>query len=148
MKSFVISFCSVVTLCSTLLFGATHPQDSDSDKHPAYKFVGRHLMASYKGCNNQALTNIEGLKRAMLEAVNASSAHLLDSCEYVFPGDGLTLVLLLSESHASIHTYPEYSSCFVDIFTCGTKCSQEKFDESLRKYLQPQDVICQIVERN
>ena len=146
MKLFVTSLCSVLTLCSTLLF-ATSTQESEKQA-PTYKFVGRHLMASYKGCNNQMLTNIPGLKRAMLEAVNASGAHLLDSCEYVFSGDGLTLVMLLSESHASIHTYPEYNSCFVDIFTCGTKCSQEKFDESFRKYLQPQEVICQIVDRN
>ena len=57
------------------------------------------------------------------------------------------MVLLLSESHASIHTYPEYNSCFVDLFTCGQKCSAEKFDMYLREYLKPKQTDSRIQVR-
>lgn len=147
MKQFAIVICGLVLYMHSALL-ATPKEAGAAPIGSEYQFVGRHLMASYKACDHQALINIDGLKRAMLEAVNASGAHLLDSCDYVFAGNGVTSVLLLSESHASIHTYPEYNSCFVDIFTCGTKCSQEQFHEVLKKYLKPQQVTCDIVNRN
>jgi S-adenosylmethionine/arginine decarboxylase-like enzyme len=52
----------------------------------------------------------------------------------------MTAVLLLAESHASIHTYPEHQACFVDLFTCGRACSAERFDAVLRQYLRPASV--------
>ncbi len=112
-----------------------------------YEFVGRHLIASYRDCDLEALKNIKQLPEVMKQGVNASGAQLLDSVEYVFAPDGLTMVLLLSESHASIHTYPEHGACFIDFFTCGTRCSAEKFDEILQKFLKPKKVEKQIIMR-
>lgn len=114
---------------------------------PEYQFIGRHFVASYSGCDRKALTNLDALAQALEGASIASGAHILKSTKHVFPPDGLTMVILLSESHASIHTYPEHDSCFVDLFTCGTTCSAEKFDESLRHYLKPTKVNSQIFKR-
>jgi S-adenosylmethionine decarboxylase proenzyme len=105
-----------------------------------YDFRGVHYIATYSGCDCEALTNLDGLREAMAEAVRASGATILDSADYVFSPDAMTMVLLLSESHASIHTYPEHGACFIDLFTCGYNCSAEKFDASLRAYLQPHAV--------
>ncbi len=105
-----------------------------------YEFAGKHFFASYLDCDREALADVEQLKQAMDKAVLASGATILDSCDYVFAPNGLTLVYLLSESHASIHTYPEYGACFVDLFTCGQHCSYEPFDAALRDYLQPKTV--------
>jgi len=112
-----------------------------------YQFVGRHLVASYHGCDKEALTNTTRLVEVMQEACKASGATILDSCQYPFDGNAITVVILLSESHASIHTYPEHGACFVDMFTCGTKCSQEKFDEVLRAYLNPTKPNCTYLNR-
>ena len=102
-----------------------------------FEFVGRHMMASYVGCDPDALRDFDALEMAMQQAVEASGATLLTSARHVFPPDGLTIVMLLSESHASIHTYPEHNSCFVDLFTCGLDCRAEEFDAMLRDYLRP-----------
>ena len=118
-----------------------------------YEFVGVHFLASYVGCQNN-LTDIESLRTAMTEAVNASGATILGMNEHIFksnlvpPLDGYTAVYVLSESHASIHTYPENESCFVDLFTCGENCSYERFNEILQKYLQPKKINSQVIRRD
>lgn len=134
-KHFKTILFAVPLFCSALLFS----QD--------YSFAGTHFTASYKGCDHQALTNISKLKEKMLEAANASGAKILGLADYVFEPDGYTMVVLLSESHASIHTYPEFDSCFVDLFTCGNTCSSEKFDAILKEYLKPTQVVQDLSDR-
>jgi S-adenosylmethionine decarboxylase len=105
-----------------------------------YRFAGKHFLASYLDCNQQALSDIEGLLNAMDKAVDSSGATILHRWHHIFPPSGLTVIYALSESHASIHTYPEFGACFVDLFTCGDHCSSSNFDRLLREYLEPQTV--------
>ncbi len=111
-------------------------------------FIGFHLLANYTGCNARAIKDLNGLRKAMASAAQASGATVLKTAEHVFDTDGFSQVLLLSESHASIHTYPEVCSCFLDLFTCGTTCRPEKFEEIMCDYLQPTGVARQIVVRD
>ncbi len=111
-----------------------------ADENSLYQFKGNHFLASYCECDAQALSDVENLQAAMLNAVQECGATILQSSSWIFPPCGLTMVILLSESHASIHTYPEHGACFVDLFTCGEKCSAEKFDSVMRAYLKPQVV--------
>src|ERR1700676_4084295 len=94
----------------------------NADADEEFAFQGRHLIASYTGCSLSAMRDVDGLTDALHAAVAASGATLLQSVRHIFPPDGMTALVLLSESHASIHTYPEHRSCFVDIFTCGSSC--------------------------
>lgn len=112
-----------------------------------YRFQGRHLMASYMGCDLERLLDTSTLLQVFKDAADATGATVLDACHYVFPGNGLTAVLLLSESHASIHTYPENHSCFVDLFTCGDTVDQSKFDQAMRHYLKPHEVNQNVFNR-
>lgn len=109
-----------------------------AEENPEYQFKGQHFLASYGECDHAALTDVKALEKAMHVAAEKSGATILKSSSWEFPGNGLTMVILLSESHASIHTYPEFNACFVDLFTCGEKCSSEYFDEALQSYLKPQ----------
>jgi S-adenosylmethionine decarboxylase len=120
--------------------GAVAPAPSAAADGVAHPFAGRHLVVSYLGCDLAALSNHRGLVSAMGAGVKASGAHLLKTSEHAFSEGGFTAVMLLSESHASVHTYPEFAACFVDLFTCGYACKAEKFDEVLRAYLRPQEV--------
>jgi S-adenosylmethionine decarboxylase proenzyme len=113
-----------------------------------HEFIGYHLVASYMSCDANSLTDLQGLEMAMNEAAKASGATILSSVKHVFPPNGLTMVLLLSESHASIHTYPEYGACFVDLFTCGNSCDASKFEAVLSDYLKPQQSNTQILLRH
>jgi S-adenosylmethionine decarboxylase proenzyme len=113
-----------------------------------YEFRGKHFIASYLGCDLEALSHVEGMIQTMDEAVFASNATILNKTFYVFPPNGLTIVYLLSESHASLHTYPECGACFVDLFTCGDHCTPEKFDAILRAYLKPKECNVRLFHRH
>jgi len=114
----------------------------------SYEFTGRHLVANYFECDHEAMIQTAGIIDAMKRAVMASGATLLEASQYIFPGDGMTAAMLLSESHASIHTYPEHNSCFIDLFTCGHTCSAEKFDEVMRQHLRPARVSYKLLRRH
>lgn len=116
-------------------------------EEPSYEFFGRHMVAQYYGCNVDALNDVKRLADVMKKATALSGAQILDSVDYSFEPNGFTMILLLSESHASIHTYPEHKACFIDFFTCGHHCSAEKFEAMLRTYLKPEHVLSEVKER-
>lgn len=113
-----------------------------------HAFTGKHFVASYLECDLRAISDLDELIKAMDGAVRSSGATILAETPYIFPPNGLTIVYLLSESHASMHTYPEYGACFVDLFTCGDHCSCETFDQILRAYLKPKQVTAHLFLRN
>lgn len=105
-----------------------------------FEFKGIHFIASYKKCNKKRLKKLDSLIATFLISATGSGATIIKHDSYEFNNKGLTAYALLSESHASIHTYPEHSSCFVDLFTCGNTCNWERFDTLMQQYLQPAEV--------
>lgn len=103
----------------------------------SYEFSGTHFFASYKECDSSALENLAKLKDVLKEAVEKSGATILKYDFYDFSEISTTGTFILSESHASIHTYPEHKACFVDLFTCGDHCHWEPFHAVLETYLKP-----------
>jgi S-adenosylmethionine decarboxylase len=65
------------------------------------------------------LTDPVALGRASRAAVAAGGGHVLDESVVVFPNGAVTLVLVLAESHFSIHTWPEELLLAADLFSCG-----------------------------
>lgn len=124
------------------------PLKAESLPSEEYAFYGKHFVASYLDCDPEAIQNVAMLKLVMDSAVESSKATILSKNDFVFPPSGLTAVYLLSESHASIHTYPEFNACFVDLFTCGEICSSENFDQILRAYLKPKNVCVRFFARD
>ena len=134
---------ALLCICFAVSFGFCNAPDDQ-----VHEFAGKHFFGSYTNCDKQALADVQGMLNAMDLAVEASGATILDRTHYVFPPNGLTVVYLLSESHASIHTYPEYGACFVDLFTCGDTCSSVGFDRILREYLKPASVSSRLFLRH
>ncbi|MBI5758478.1 MAG: adenosylmethionine decarboxylase [Planctomycetales bacterium] len=113
-----------------------------------HEFTGRHLLLTYSGCDPAVLCDPARLLDALRQAVAASGATLVESVSHEFTPAGFTAVLLLSESHASIHTFPEHSACFVDLFTCGVTCDHERFAEELQVALRPTTVERRLIQRD
>ena len=66
------------------------------------------------------LVDAERLTGRAMTAVDAAGGHVLDRAMVVFPNGAITLVLVLAESHLSIHTWPEERLLAIDLFSCGT----------------------------
>lgn len=112
-----------------------------------FEFVGRHFIASYYDCDPKVLDHVKHLKEALCKAIEESGASLLNMTVHKFNPHGVTLVALLSESHATIHTYPEHRACFVDLFTCGTTCSSENFHRVLSEALLAKNSKTMVLNR-
>lgn len=65
------------------------------------------------------VADIAQLTEAAAAAVRAGQGHVLDVSHVVFPNGAITLVLILAESHLSIHTWPEENLIAIDLFSCG-----------------------------
>src|SRR5512140_2657374 len=73
-----------------------------------------------------ACTAISGLDpdrvtAAFISALRDAGATIVETVSHHFPGAGLTCVLILSESHAVLHTWPETGTVNIDIFSCSTR---------------------------
>jgi S-adenosylmethionine decarboxylase len=65
------------------------------------------------------VTDIARLTTLTSAAVTVASGHVLDTSHVIFPNGAITLVLILAESHLSIHTWPEENLIAIDLFSCG-----------------------------
>jgi len=82
--------------------------------------AGVHLLADLAGIDAHLLTDAQAIDALLREAAQAAGARILHSHFHAFgPGMGVTGVLLLAESHISIHTWPEHGFAAADIFMCG-----------------------------
>lgn len=80
---------------------------------------GRHAFADLANCSAFNSRKKLDLERALRDACERQGAHVLGVYAFTFEPQGETVVAVLAESHASIHTYPEHRAAFVDAFTCG-----------------------------
>ncbi len=81
---------------------------------------GVHLIIDYFGVDPSKLNNCEEIKQLFKYAsIKANATPLGDFFHPFGEGYGITGILALSESHMSIHTWPETGYCAVDIFMCG-----------------------------
>jgi S-adenosylmethionine decarboxylase len=80
----------------------------------------KRLYAIDALCTPQSpVTEVPPLTDIAVSAVAAGGGHVLDASHVVFPNGAITLVLILAESHLSIHTWPEEDLIAIDLFSCG-----------------------------
>jgi len=102
---------------------------------------GRHLFADLYGVPPHRLTSETQLLDLLLRAVRAAGFNVVGQLSHKFPGEqsGITAIALLSESHATFHTYPEHGYLAVDVFSCGAASPEKALDVIVRE-LQPAQV--------
>ncbi|MEV6276151.1 adenosylmethionine decarboxylase [Nocardia sp. NPDC051832] len=111
-------------------------------------FTGWHVLAEFGGVDATLCDDLERLESALKESLIAAGVTICEVVHKKFDPQGVTVLALLSESHASIHTYPESGDIFVDVFTCGSiGAGATKAVELLRDKLEPKDVRMQVIQR-
>ena len=81
--------------------------------------VGTHLVLDAWGAPAELLNSPQKIKQALIDAINAGKAQLIDMFVHRFSPHGITATATLAESHIAIHTWPEYEYFAADLFFCG-----------------------------
>ena len=95
--------------------------------------LGHHLLIELYGCSPEALDQVEVVRDAMLATAGLVNATVLGVSEHRFQPQGVSVVVVIAESHVSIHTWPEYGYAAADVFTCSGALATDKVVELLRE---------------
>ncbi len=85
------------------------------------KPLGRHVLVEIYGSDYEVLNDIKRVERIMVDAAIKAGADVKEYVFHKFSPQGVSGVVVISESHLAIHTWPEYGYAAVDVFTCGEK---------------------------
>jgi len=84
-----------------------------------YLSAGKHMICDLKDINNtELLNNAELLNKMLKDICRKYNFEILNEIEHSFHPIGCSILFLLSESHISIHTFPEKNYISLDIYTC------------------------------
>lgn len=85
------------------------------------KHLGRHVLAEICGCDFGILNDINKVEEIMVNAALEAGAEVRECVFHKFSPQGVSGVVVISESHLAIHTWPELGYAAVDVFTCGER---------------------------
>ncbi|HEC89960.1 MAG: spermidine synthase [Thermoplasmata archaeon] len=81
--------------------------------------LGRHLIVEFYNCSPEKIDDVIGIEKSMVTAAKKAGATVINSTFHHFSPFGVSGVVVIEESHLSIHTWPEYRFASIDLFTCG-----------------------------
>jgi S-adenosylmethionine decarboxylase len=109
--------------------------------------LGRHVLADFHGIAADLLNDAELIESVLTRAALAAGATPIFAKFHHFgAGQGVTGVLLLRESHISIHSWPEHGYAALDAFMCGSACPELAI-EIAQQAFQPQHYEIRTIER-
>ncbi len=100
--------------------------------------LGMHLVAEIYFSDPSVLNDEEKIREALIDASIAGNMTVINTSSHKFSPHGVTALVLLAESHISIHTWPEHGYAAIDIFACG-KGEPEKSLARLKELLPVSD---------
>lgn len=89
-------------------------------------FAGRHVLAELAGADPAVLDNETLLRELVHDSLVGAGATVQEVVSHRFAPQGVTVLAMLAESHASLHTWPERGAAFVDVFTCGEAADPQR----------------------
>lgn len=88
--------------------------------------IGHHYIAEASGCTSGVIGKIEAVERILVRAAEIAGVHVWSTSFHRFNPSGVSGVIVISESHMSVHTWPEVGYAALDIFTCGDSAKPQK----------------------
>ena len=108
----------------------------------------KHLLLELYRCDFEKLNDESFLRCILNRAAKLANATVLNLISNKFEPQGVTAIALLSESHISIHTWPESNYSAVDIFTCGQNMLPELACQYLIEALKAEEHFLRVIVRN
>ena len=98
--------------------------------------IGMHVILDLYECEEEYLDNINKIEEVLTRAAKVANSTILDKHFRKFNPQGVTGMIIVAESHISIHTWPEYKYAAVDVYTCGSHTFPVKASEYIIKELK------------
>ncbi len=111
------------------------------------KTLGLHILADLYGVSDHLIDRVEDIKDLLESAVRTAGLTKISSHYFQFQPHGATGVILLAESHISIHTWPEHGLATVDVFTCGDPAKAHRAMDYIVQTLRPERVEKRVHQR-
>ena len=105
----------------------------EKDSLPGAVALGRQMTIEFYDCAAEILSDAAEMEKIFLEAAAVSGAHVVNSNFHSFEPQGVSGVVVISESHFAVHAWPEHDYAAVDLFTCGSGVDFNAAVESLGK---------------
>jgi S-adenosylmethionine decarboxylase len=83
------------------------------------KALGTHIVCELSGCDPAMLTDVDAVADMMVQAAREANATAIERAFHRFQPQGVSGVVVIQESHLSIHTWPETGYAAMDFYTCG-----------------------------
>jgi S-adenosylmethionine decarboxylase len=81
--------------------------------------MGRHVIAELWGCDFEKLNDMDKIEQIFTDAALKSGAEIREVAFHKFAPQGVSGVVIISESHLTIHSFPEHGYASIDVYTCG-----------------------------
>jgi S-adenosylmethionine decarboxylase len=109
--------------------------------------LGRHILCEAYGCDPEVLNNRNLVEAIMVEAALTAGAEVREVAFHKFSPQGISGVVVISESHLTIHTWPELGYAAIDVFTCGDAVDPWNAVEYLTGHFGAQNTACSEIRR-
>ncbi len=101
--------------------------------------LGTHLLLELKECNSKVLNDLKKVQDILVSAAKEAKATIIDTSFHKFSPFGISGIVVIAESHLSVHTWPEYGYAAIDIFTCGEVLNPESAARHMIQKFQSKD---------
>ena len=109
--------------------------------------LGTHLLVELHKCNPALLNDATKVEQLMVAAANTAGATIVDTHFHQFNPIGVSGMVVITESHLAIHTWPEFEYAAVDIFTCGDMLKPKQVAQQLIEAFESQQPTLYEVKR-
>ncbi len=103
--------------------------------------LGRQMTIDYYECRREALSDCASLEAAFVSAARTSGATVISASFHAFEPQGISGVVIIAESHFTVHAWPEHDYAAVDIFSCGENIDFKKAMDVLAIFLGSGHVV-------
>lgn len=93
--------------------------------------LGTHLILELYDCDRALVHDNARLAVGMEQAVRDAGASVVETVFHEFRPGGLSGVIIITESHVTVHTWPEYGYVAIDAFTCGDAGLTQRIESRL-----------------
>ena len=109
--------------------------------------LGIHVLYELYDCEAALLDDVEVLRQTLYDAVRSVEMVALQEAYHQYEPQGVSVVILVAESHIAVHTWPEYGYAAVDFFSCRTDINPERVRAVLQGALKPGRMDSRRIER-